>query len=57
MSEIRDSELIMYENFAAGVNKLVEEIHVYPLEFYILNREFRPWTPADTVSIMYFMTN
>ena len=57
MSEIRDVELIMYENFAAGVNKLVEEIHMYPLEFYIVGRQFRPWTTADTVSIMYLMTN
>jgi len=35
LSVIDDDELLILENYVAGVNKVAENLHVYPLEFYM----------------------
>ena len=41
-------------NYAAGINKVVEKIQVYPMEFQVLMTSFEPWTPADTIATINF---
>jgi penicillin amidase len=55
MSRISDEDLLILKNYAAGVNKLVEQIHVYPMEFYIFWNHFEPYTPEDSVAISFIM--
>jgi acyl-homoserine lactone acylase PvdQ len=43
------------EVFSAGVNKAVENMKVYPAEFYIFWTEFEPWTPLDSSSVMHIL--
>jgi len=35
LSVVDDDELLILENYVAGVNKVAENLHVYPLEFYM----------------------
>lgn len=51
-----DNDRLMHENYAAGINKLVESIHVYPLEFYMLWTDFKPYTVKDSISSLYLIT-
>lgn len=44
-------ERVALQNYAAGVNKVVENIAVYPLEFQLGYFDFEPWTMKDSVSI------
>jgi penicillin G amidase len=46
---------LMFENYAAGVNKVAENVKVYPLEFKMLWTEFEPWTPQDSLAMHQFM--
>jgi hypothetical protein len=32
---VSDDERLILENYVAGVNKVAENLHVYPLEFYM----------------------
>ena len=54
---IEDDDLLLLENYAAGINKVAEELHVWPLEFYMLWSDFEPWTPRDSVAISYILAN
>jgi penicillin amidase len=54
---IEDDDLLLLENYAAGINKVAEELHVWPLEFYLLWSDFEPWTPRDSVAISYILAN
>ena len=51
MKSIDQDDLDAFENYAAGINKVVENIVVYPPEFKLLWNSFDPWLPTDTVSI------
>ena len=35
MKVISDEDRLILENYCAGVNKVAENLHVYPLEFYM----------------------
>jgi len=37
-------------NYAAGINKVVEELKIYPFEFQLLWTSFEPWTVRDSVA-------
>lgn len=54
--KMNKEDLLMYENYAAGVNKVVENIQMYPSEFYLFWTEFEPFTVADALSIQYIIT-
>lgn len=53
MSMIGDEDRLILENYCAGVNKVAENLHVYPLEFYMFWQEFEPFTIEDSVAIHY----
>jgi len=55
MLEIEEDDLLILENYSAGINKLVEGIHVYPLEFYMFWQDFEPYTPKDSIAITYLL--
>ena len=40
---IAPEEEVLLENYAAGVNKVVESMVVYPPEFQITFNSFEPW--------------
>lgn len=42
-------------NYTNGVNKVLEELIVYPAEFYFLWLTMEPWTPEDSVYLHYMM--
>ena len=42
---------LLFENYAAGVNKMVENIQQWPTEFHILQKDFEPYTAGDAVAI------
>lgn len=46
-------ESAIYVNYAAGINKVVENLKVYPMEFFVLMTSFEPWTVKDSISIEY----
>ena len=54
MKNIKQEDSDMLENYAAGINKVVENIKVYPPEFQFTWNSFAPWTPQDSVSIEFF---
>ena len=56
INQMTENDRLMHENYAAGINKLVESIHVYPLEFYMLWADFKPYTVKDSVSSLYLLT-
>lgn len=35
ISLVNDDERLILENYVAGVNKVAENLHFYPLEFYM----------------------
>jgi len=43
-------------NYAAGINKVAENLQVYPWEFHILFTSFEPWTVKDSVACQYFFS-
>ena len=45
----------MLENYAAGVNKVVENIVAYPPEFQITWSSFEPWTARDSINLAQLM--
>lgn len=55
MKNIDKVDLILLENYAAGINKVVENIVVYPREFQITWNEFKPWSAKDSIDIGVMM--
>jgi hypothetical protein len=53
MSQIGDEDMLVLTNYAAGINKMVEQLHVYPLEFYMFATNFDPFTPKDAAAVQY----
>jgi len=47
-------ELAVLKNYAGGINKVVENIKVYPLEFHVLFTSFEPWSPRDSLACQFF---
>ena len=43
MKHIKPEERVVLENYSAGINKVVENIVVYPTEFQITWNSFEPW--------------
>lgn len=56
ITRVTDEERLILENYVAGINKVAENLHVYPLEFYIFWHNFEPFTIEDSVAIS-FLTN
>ena len=50
MDSLTPEERIVLTNYAAGVNKVVEELKVYPVEFQLLFTRFERWTIRDSVA-------
>ena len=48
---LRQDDLDAAKNYAAGVNKVRDNIVAYPKEFMILWTNFEEWTPKDSVSV------
>lgn len=48
-SILSDEDREFYQNYADGVNFCVENMKVYPPEFYILWTDFEPWTVEDSI--------
>ena len=55
VESLNDEELLALENFAAGINKVAQNIKVYPVEFYLFWTDFEPWTPIDSVTFSQFL--
>ena len=56
LDNLDDREKLALQMFSNGINKAVESMKAYPIEFYILWTDFgEPWTPLDSISISYFM--
>lgn len=51
LAEVSSADLLVLENYAAGINKVVEQVQAYPIEFYVFWTEFEPFTPRDSVAI------
>ena len=52
---IPQEDLDLLENYSAGINKAVENILVWPPEFYLLWNSFEPWTPRDSLAMQYIL--
>jgi len=50
---ITEEESAIYVNYAAGINKVAENLKVYPMEFYVLMTSFEPWTVKDSLACEY----
>ena len=49
--------LAILEAYCDGINDYVRNSKFFPLEFYYLGLStFRPWTPADSISILKMIT-
>ena len=44
VTKLSSDEMVVLTNYAAGINKVAQNIKVYPLEFYLLWSSFEPWT-------------
>ena len=44
MTKLSSEEKAVLTNYAAGINKVADNIKVYPVEFYLLWSSFEPWT-------------
>ena len=55
LEEMTEEESSVYLNYANGINKVVENLKVYPMEFYVLMTNFEPWTVKDSLSIEYLI--
>ena len=55
LKNLPQEDLDILENYAAGINKAVQNIEVWPPEFYIIWSDFEPWTPRDTLSMQYIL--
>lgn len=53
---ISDEQRLIVENYVAGVNKVAENLHYYPLEFYMFWQNFEPFTIEDSVAIQFLTT-
>lgn len=53
MQIVREEDLLVITNFAAGVNKAFEQRHTYPIEYYLFWFDFEPWKPEDSVAVQY----
>ena len=53
---LTSEEQTVLQNYANGVNKVVDNIKVYPAEFQFLMTSFEPWTVYDSLSCSYFLT-
>lgn len=53
IASLPKEEEVVFLNYAAGINKVVENIKVYPAEFQILFASFEPWTVRDSVACQY----
>jgi hypothetical protein len=39
----------VYENYAAGINKVASNVQMWPFEFYLLWVDFEPFTVKDAI--------
>ncbi len=46
---------MILENYAAGVNKVAENIQMYPSEFYIFWKDFEPFEITDALAMQYLL--
>lgn len=40
---MNDEDKLILLNYCAGINKVAENLHVYPLEFYMFWQDFEPF--------------
>ena len=50
LQSITSEENAAYLNYAAGINKLVEQMEIYPHEFHVFFTSFEPWTVRDSIA-------
>lgn len=43
MKIMNDEDKLILLNYCAGINKVAENLHVYPLEFYMFWQDFEPF--------------
>ena len=55
LKHIRPDEEVLLENYSAGINKVAENLVVYPPEFAIVWSNFEPWTPKDSIALGHLM--
>ena len=53
LAELDPDERASLVNYAAGINKVVENIKVYPFEFQVLMTSFEPWSEKDSLACAY----
>ena len=51
LEHLPEEELVFLENYSAGINKVVNNVVVYPPEFQLFATDFEEWTPFDSCSI------
>ena len=56
MKHIKPEDMTVLENYSAGINKVLENMVVYPPEFQITWSTFEPWEAKDSVSLVFMMT-
>lgn len=54
-SLISDEDREILEAFSLGINTCAQNVKVWPIEFYIMWADFKPWEPKDTVGIHMLM--
>lgn len=54
--EVMDEyERVLLDNYCAGVNKMAQNVKVYPAEFYFTMTSFEEYKPQDAASLFIFM--
>ena len=54
MNNLSKDEEAVFINYAAGINKVVENLKVYPMEFHIMMSSFEPWSVRDSLACASF---
>ena len=54
MEKLSKDEEAVFINYAAGINKVVENLKVYPMEFHIMMSSFEPWSVKDSLACASF---
>ena len=55
LKNIKPEDEVVLENYSAGINKVVENLVVYPPEFQITMNTFEPWELKDSIYLGHLM--
>jgi penicillin amidase len=55
LSQLPAHEKSLINAYTKGVNDVASNMSAKPFEYFLLSAEFRPWTPVDSLMVVYSM--